>query len=380
MLYYLQGTLYPSGGVISQGILGLLLLISIYYFVLTNLQSKLNTYFKALNVLLAMFTVYGAFYIFFGNTIYIGHILSQPVKKYYYLKNIFMSFLPLYFFYTATKSGWLTLNRIKTYLFLFFLTYLALYYRTEIERVALVDREEITNNISYEFLSLIPMLFIVDMKRLWRYGMLALCFIIVVAGMKRGAILIGVLVVLWFFIFELKAARPSQKIFTFLLLIVAMTGILLFALNLYDNSPFFQLRVQQTIEGDTSGRNYIYANFWKYFINQTNSLHLFFGNGADSTITISGGYAHNDWLEIGINNGIFGVVLYFLYWVAFAREWWKTKNTEIIFYCLGSLLIIYFLASLFSMSYNSVKITAALCFGYCWAKSSMWKDMSKIGV
>ena len=92
-LYYLQGTLYASGGMISQAILGLLLIISIYNAYYLNRYYRLPIYFNGLNSLIILLTIYGLYLIVCGDIIYINY---RIVPNYFYLKNLLISLLPIY--------------------------------------------------------------------------------------------------------------------------------------------------------------------------------------------------------------------------------------------------------------------------------------------
>lgn len=77
-------------------------------------------------------------------------------------------------------------------------------------------------------------------------------------------------------------------------------------------SDYFNHRIEQTLEGDSSNRDVIYGGLIIHFLDETNALKLFLGNGAQATLKIHGGFAHNDWLELLINNGIIGALIYIL--------------------------------------------------------------------
>ena len=115
-------------------------------------------------------------------------------------------------------------------------------------------------------------------------------------GMKRGAILLGAILAIYFLYHSLKEASQKEKLYLLLLSLVASILILLVVQDLMANSAYFQRRVEQTLEGNASGRDSIYSLLWYSFLENGSLFHCLFGFGADATITFAGNYAHNDWL------------------------------------------------------------------------------------
>lgn len=127
-----------------------------------------------------------------------------------------------------------------------------------------------------------------------------------------------------------------------------------------DNSAYFN----QTLEGNSSGRDSIYSILWYEFLENGSLFYCLFGFGADATISIAGNFAHNDWLELLINNGLLGIVLYVGYWWRFASL--KNKIEEENTRCAAvAFCITFFMLSLYSMSYGAMDIFVTMGFGYC---------------
>ena len=136
-------------------------------------------------------------------------------------------------------------------------------------------------------------------------------------------------------------------------------------------SDYFNYRLEMTYEGDSSGRDLLYDNYIKFVFSQSNIIHLLFGNGADATVRILGEYAHNDWLEMAINNGLVAVFLFLLYWIVMLKAIIKTRKVNSICYLMmGTFFIIYLMKSFYSMSYNSTSIFASSAFGFALANSN----------
>lgn len=367
-VYFLQGTVFSHyGGGMAQMILVLLLLFSIYCFLYVNINCNINSYLKALNLLILMFTVYGVIRIFRGESIIMEHNLSEVIP-FYYLKNIYISLLPIYVYYLFAKMEILEQKHLRLYLCVFLILVTFSYIENYMNASKSTESEEVTNNMGIRFMTLIPMLFFLEKRRLLQYAALVYILTFVVMGMKRGAILLGAILAIYFLYHSLKEASQKEKLYLLLLSLVASILILLVVQDLMANSAYFQRRVEQTLEGNASGRDSIYSMLWYSFLENGSLFHCLFGFGADATITFAGNYAHNDWLELLINNGLFGVCLYAWYWRTFYNMEKKIgdiqiKNASVVYF------IALFVLTLYSMSYANMNIFTSIGVGYCVAKA-----------
>ena len=219
-LYSLQGTLYTGGSIISQGILAILLLISLYYTVYANVNYQLPPYMKMLNVMLVMFTIYGVALIISGEELSIKEECAGVVSNKDYLKNIYMSLLPIYAFYVFTKTGQLTGLIIKRWILVFLSVAVLCFFRNNAEAIARAEeimslQEEFTNNSGYLFLAIIPLLLLFK-KPFVQYILFLVCGIFIIAAMKRGAILIFALCLPLFMHSTLKALSFRKKMLIFM--------------------------------------------------------------------------------------------------------------------------------------------------------------------
>lgn len=350
-------------------ILVVLLLFSIYCFLYVNINYNVNSYLKALNLLILMFTVYGVIRIFRGESIIMEHNLSAVIP-FYYLKNIYISLLPIYVYYLLAKIGVLNKNYLQIYLLLFLFLVSLSYIDNYMNASKSAESEEITNNMGIRFMTLIPMLFFLEKRRLLQYAALVYILTFVVMGMKRGAILLAAVLTIYFLYHSLKEASQKEKLYLLLLSIVTIILICMVVADLMESSAYFNRRVQQTLEGDASGRDSIYSILWYAFLENGSLFHCLLGFGADATIEFAGNFAHNDWLELLINNGLLGILLYVGYWWKFASL--KNKIVEenvkcaAVAYCMTFIML-----TLYSMSYNNMDIFSTMGLGYCVAKADV---------
>lgn len=372
--YYLQGTLYPESSILSKSLLIALLLVSIGYAIYANIMYKLPAYLKGLNALLAMFTIYGFIsFMLFGHEI-IPLTGGEPVEAKNNLQTIAISLLSIYPFYIFAGQGYLTKEKLIRWLFVFLIVITLSYFREQRERIAAIAKKngsysediESTINTGYVFLSIIPSLFLLQKKPVIQYLGLLYCCTFVVMSAKRGAILICAVEVVLFLYFSFKLSSKRRKISILFLSACAVLCLVFITENRIQNSAYFNRRIEETLEGNSSGRNEIYSTLIDHYMSEREYSKLLIGNGAESTYRLSGSFAHQDWIEIMINQGLLGVILYAAYWICFLISIGKVKDpeTRVILIMMFTLL---FLKSLFSMSYGSMTYYTNSVIGYCLA-------------
>lgn len=373
-IYNLQGMMYQSSSIISKLVLVLVLLISLYYTVVTRIRYKLPTLLKVIDVLLIVFSVYGVGLILSGEKLFLRELYSY-VANFDYLKNIYISFLPIYAFYAFTREDQISIKTIVWWLPIFIaITIWRFYYQQElmVESVVesgYIDKEEFTNNTGYVFLSMFPLVFLFRNKTILQLLITILLGAFIIMSFKRGAIMIFVISLIWLLVTMLKSASLFKKLWVTILSIVVLCAAWLWVDDFYSNSDYFQDRMEQTADGNASGRETSYNTLIDYLLNNTSLFKLFFGAGAWATLKVSDNYAHNDWLEIAVNQGLLGIVLYAVYWIVFVRTWFKSRRvcSTAISNALGCILLIYLMKTMYSMSYDAMSMFTTLCYGYCLA-------------
>ncbi len=381
LLYHLQGTLYASGSIISQGLLAMIMLLSCYYVMIVNsMASSLPKFFKVLNVFLLMITAYGIVALLDPTPLYYYHLLDASASKFEFLKTAYMSLLPIYVFYYFYKNGLLTEHILKSISIILLVVTTFSFIRMQNDMLLKAMsmrsmREEFTNNIAYDFLHLLPMAFFWHKKPIVQYLLATYIFVFLVVGMKRGAMLIGALCLIYFMYRTWKSSNGKQRLVVSVLTIAIVIVGIDYVSDFYANSDYFQYRMEKTAEGDSSGRDEIYATLWNHFLNEKSVTKIIFGNGAMQTIRIAGNYAHNDWLEILTCHGLLGIFIYILYFVVLIKSWLRSRKNPKVYSMLGMLILIMFSSTIFSMSYNNLSLSMTICLGYCMAQFNHKKMM-----
>ena len=368
LLTWFNGTLYAPGGFIAQGLQYVLLLVSLYYAIYANHKYRLPVYFKGLNVLLIMFTIYGMILILSGEQIIIQASYRVTANT-SYLKTILLSLLPIYAFYVFTRQGLLTEKSIRFWFFIFFILAIRSFFRSQERQLEAAleagsSATQITSNMGYTFVGLLPALVYFQNKRMLQYILMVACAYFIVISLKRGAIICGAICIVWFLVVNLKKTDRNRRFIVLLLSVLVAVSLALIYNYMLSTSSYFNYRLAQTESGDSSGRDILYSTFFNHFINESDFMRFMLGYGANGTLKISFNFAHNDWLEIAINQGVIGLFIYLLYWIGLYRTWRWSRQQPQAFMSIGMFLSIYFLSTMFSMSYNSVTRFAAMVFGY----------------
>ncbi len=369
ILYNLQGTLYTSGSVLSQLFLLIILTFSLIDFFTLLSRRDSPPVLKGLNVLIGVFTVYGILHIMFGEAIL--HNESE-YPTYGFLKSIYSSLLPLYSFYLYTKEGYLSLSSLRKWIVVFFIIAIIQYFRNQKELIYQLElqgsfRDEVTNNSGYLFLSLIPAMIAYYHKPILQYLGLSICVLFAIMAMKRGVMLISVIVLIYFFITSIKAKKRAKGLEYVILIIAIIYGGWVFISNDMMQSDYFMLRLQSTLDLDSSGRDYIFSYFWDYFLNRSSYIEMLFGHGAWATARLGPNFAHNDWIELLFNQGILSVFLYIAYWIQYIKTIRDNRFDRESHQIIVMFFIITFLKSLFSAGYSDMSVYSNCLLGFALA-------------
>lgn len=351
-----------------MAIILLYLLIPIYFFFQIN-RGKTGKYVKALNVLFILLATYGVFLIVSGASI--SNMKSENVSNSTYLVNVCYSLLPFYAFYAFSKNGALNEKSIRIWSLAFFVVAVLAYRhnQTVLMEEAMsgrFTRDEVTNNLGYAILALVPLTVFFMKKPLIQYGLLAFCVLLILMSMKRGAILISLICVGYCILHNFETNKKRRLSIWILVLSVVLIGAIYFIItNLLGSSDLFNDRLRMTMEGDTNERSEIASMMLYHLQNEASPFEWLFGGGAYNTLRATGRLAHNDWLEIAMNQGLLGVIIYVFYWVTLIKTWFRNRSNQVFSFGLALFIIIFFTKTFFSMSYESIDFYAMLVLGYC---------------
>ena len=374
-LYYSQGTFYPFGSIVAKILLLINLIISIYYWVYANIKYTLPQPIKILNIFILILIVHALFYHFsydYAYKVNTGAVLTGIDS----LKGVLSSLLPFFALYTFVMKGFLDEKVLLFWFFIIIIIVTGQYWVYESVRMSrsIYDTDGLTNNIAYQFLAITPFLFFLKTKPLYLYMSAIYILLYIMGGMKRGAILIGVIAMTFIIYKQIKDSNFKQKMFTLLLSAILIVVLYNYWMELSSSNSYFQYRVSKTLEGDSSGRDDYYQLLLNHFINEQSILKILFGGGSYTTVKLVGNLAHNDWIELLICNGLFGFIVYLCFWISLHRYRKDLKNT-IHMNVVNLFFIIFFIKTFFSMSYADMGVFALLPLAYCIAENDMSESL-----
>ena len=138
------------------------------------------------------------------------------------------------------------------------------------------------------------------------------------------------------------------------------------------NNAYFATRLDNTVDGDNEElRSVMYAFMLDWFLHNNTITGFLIGNGPYTSVKIMGLLAHNDWLEIALALGCVGLFSYLFYWFSIIKtsRLLKKENYYQAYYIAMSFLLIYFMKSLFSMSYENIPIASSMLLAFVLANS-----------
>ena len=367
LVFYIYIALWALGKLqgffIGNGFLSILLympftIMTLFYVYKVIFNMHKTKSMKMLSVFFVLLSLYGFDLLLFNRS---G---QNPTS---FLMAIVASLGPVFSFYYFTKQDVITTKRL-CWLFLLFLCIAVLeFYSYQAKMLQLMgeDFEDITNNSAYAVLGLFPLLFLFKHRPILQYISLAVVCFYVISCLKRGAILILVILLIWFFLTSLKSTNFKKKF-----LVITLSAILAsvganFIERFYNESEYFQYRVEMTKEGSSSSRDQIYSTLWTHFKTNDSITKVLFGEGAYQTERITNGLkAHNDWLELLIDCGLVGMIVYLMYCVALFLDWRKSRFNSTLYAILGSCLFFTLIRTFFSMSFTDYPFYLSLMMGY----------------
>lgn len=347
IVYFSQGSFYAQGTIISQFALVFILSISGFYFVKVILLKNPHNFVKAWTALILLNI--------FGFMVTAEFIINS--LHFDYLKSVLITLLPFYPFYYFALCGILKAKHLLI-IFIFLLpSSILLFLNQEAKIMDATSREEVVNNAAYRFVGLLPFVFLIK-KRILAMIALAIISYFVIMGAKRGAFLTGGLGIILYAYYQLRTIPKRDRFRAMLIILSGFSVLSVYAYRTYSKNEYLQQRMEGLEEGKYSGRDEIYSDIFNTWTGSESYTNLLFGYGFKGSIKIaSGRVAHNDWLELLSNFGLLGFFVYLaLFYTGFKsilNPHWG-KNKQLLFL---TILLIWFLITLFSMGYNSANFT-----------------------
>ena len=351
IIYLLKNILYPSGAISTSAVF----LISLFGFICCisecckknrNLILIVFALFWLMNVISYVISpkiVYGVFFEAIGRK----ETLPQLV-------NITMFIMPFYTGYFYGKAKGVPRDMLVYFSIAILIVSVFRYIAYGEQRAIEHDISEgYTNNVGYLFVCMVPVLPIIYTRnRIISLLMLLIVITFVIISSKRGAILTLIAALFAFFLyFQISKKTSMSRKITIVLFTITIFLVIYYLIM---SNDFLQVRFERQKQLGFGGREIAYSILWNHWITDNNPYTFLFGNGMMQSITVWGNYAHNDWLELLIDNGLIGGLLYAILFLSFFVYIFKCKTEFMLKASMILSVSMWFLISFFSMGYTSV--------------------------
>lgn len=379
LLNDMSSLFFSNASVGSRLIFYSVIIISFYYWIKLILsRERMPKFLKAWSFLLLLFTVYGVPLIITGKDFFIKenfiHIGGEE-----FLKIIYYSMLPIFPIYEFTRNGELTIKKIKIVCILLLVTSTFQFNEYYAKMLLLTESRglsvnEFTNNTGYLFLQILPLTLFFRKQKFIMTSVLAYCMYMIVIGMKRGAILLAIPCMIFLLLELYKTSTRKQRILIVLMSMIVVLFCIGVVQYMLETSDYFNTRLINTINGDSSHRDTIYKQAVNVFLNEDNLLKIFFGHGGYSTLDLMMNNAHNDWLEILVNHGIFGIFVFMNVCIGLIITTIQMKKEDSSLYIVMLIVTIIFIGrTIISMSYSDMGHGLIIAMGYSIARLNLIK-------
>jgi hypothetical protein len=304
VLYFSQQIILPFEGV-GQVLLVVIYGISFLYFIKLMISKEKFHRIMKIWVILLMMNLF-------------GYLFSSNHSDFEILKAVLLNFLPFFPFYYFSKKNILSNKHIVGVFFVLLPIFILKFQRST--RILEIEKfnDDFVDNTVYFFIGLLPFIFFIKNKIVAFLSLMVIWFFMVQSA-KRGAILAGIITIIFYFIHNLYTADKKASMRTFIMLFLFI-GFSFFGYSLYMENEFLLNRMDDMLEGDSSGRDFIAINAFLTWYQSDNIFAILFGLGYNSIKSITGHVSHNDWVDMLTSYGLFGFMLYSSIFIIFTKE------------------------------------------------------------
>jgi len=361
LLYFAQGSLYPNGSIIAKIVLFVYLFICLYYAILFVVENSKDNIGRILLLFIAINVVYWLL----GDKggIQHGEFTGSPLDQ---IKKILVALLTYFPFYFYSTRKYLTEKSLMVFYVLFFIDSTLTFFTTSQSMKEFTGNEDVVNNSSYIFLSLIPLSIVFWRRKYVFIISFVLSFVFILFAAKRGPIVGIIPIVIIVFYYWWVSGKRKFSIWNFLSILVAFVSIIYIGKYIVESNSLLQMRFQSMLEGDSSGRDEIYTTLFNMWIHSENVFNFIFGYGFFASGRLAGFVAHNDWLEILSSLGLMGGLVYVVFFILViklivTKKKWSIQDKTM----LSAVFVVLLIKSLFSMGYTSTDtMPVMMCLAY----------------
>jgi O-antigen ligase len=179
-------------------------------------------------------------------------------------------------------------------------------------------------------------------------------FLLVLHSLKRGALItlfLGGGVLFVYSSYTTGNLRVRRNLFITIIPIIVFFSLALYAVSL---SNFFIERFANMDSDGGSGRDVIFQTLLAVWWNETEFMNFVFGNGFAGTIKFVDTFAHNDLLEVMVNYGLLGLIVYLGLWVVIIRVIGKLNFNSHLRYLLVGILLMWIIDSMYHRFFSGL--------------------------
>lgn len=237
------------------------------------------------------------------------------------------------------------------------------YLNAQANTLAKFRLEVTTINASVVFAMLLPSALLLRNQRLTLI-VVGICIFFLLNGAKRGNIIASIIPLMLLMIHLFQENRKSFWKRLALLIVIVAAAVWVYDLVL--NNDYLIDRYHQTLKGKSSNRDVIYTTMWNLWSEKADFTQLIFGYGYDGTLLYGGmgRYAHSDWLEILVDFGLNGFIIYANIFIGLFLIY-RTVKKVVYKQVIVAITVVWFVKSCVSMGFTGeTMFLMALPFSY----------------
>ncbi|QFF98025.1 hypothetical protein PB01_03885 [Psychrobacillus glaciei] len=335
-MYIVISVLGTYGIIIFDYYLKLLILFCLLTYVMLSIYFKIlnKSKFKVIDIFSIFYILYYLIYLLINNSLNLGYVLI-------------IFYFPLI---TLAASFSIKKSNLQFVLNLFLILSFFLMLTFSYETIILGEVNGIyINTIYYSILSI---LFVLINKNVFvKYLGIFYILILSAYSSKRTALIIALIIISLEILRNISKNNSYYQVFLKYLKISLSIFLVIF--SFYATVEIFNSKIDEKIlnifnDGGSGRTDIIYILFNELKI--SNIFEILWGHGVNSTSIYTGGLsAHNDFLEVFFNYGLFGLMLYIVFWVILLYRLLimrKAKSDDTFVYMIS--IIVFLFVSLFS--------------------------------
>lgn len=336
-IYFSQSFIFDSEMAIGKPILICIMIINLFYMFKVIRLRQFPMVVKSITIFVILNTAYYLIGDYFIHNV-------DPAKSFQIYKGILLATTCIYPLYYWSLNGY----RLRALSLLLAALYFASIYYSGTQREMEGD---FVDNMGYYYLNFIPFLFIIPRHVYVKIAIWLLLNVLIITSAKRGAIITAGAVDIVFLLYMFKSGDLSKNIFRKIIVLFILICACSFAWNKLQTNSFVLERFTALENGNSSGRDVIYANLIDNWSNKYDAVQTVFGGGFCKSPRINRGlFAHNDWLELLTDLGLVGVFSYLVLIISMLTSGVRSKDMTIKF-TIAAIGCIWLLKTFFSMSY-----------------------------